>query len=42
MEALTGLIKETHPALVVIDTLAASKNRLLDENEAGAAADLFN
>lgn len=41
-EALAELIREKHPALVVIDTLAAAKNRFLDENEAGATADMFN
>ncbi len=42
IEALSGLIKNKKPALVVIDTLAAAKNRYLDENEAGGVADLFN
>jgi len=41
-QELTELIRDKYPALVVIDTLAAAKNRFLDENEAGATGDLFN
>lgn len=41
-EQLVDLIKERHPALLVIDTLAAAKNRFVDENDAGSIGDLFN
>jgi hypothetical protein len=41
-QELTDMIKEKHPALLVVDTLAAAKNRFIDENSAGDTADLFN
>jgi hypothetical protein len=40
--AFREMIRELRPALAVVDTLAAAKSRKLDENEAGANADLFN
>lgn len=42
MTAFREMIKELKPLLIVIDTLASAKTRKLDENEAGANADLFN
>lgn len=40
--AFRGMIQEKKPALIVIDTLASAKSKKMDENEAGATADLFN
>lgn len=40
--AFREMLKEKNPVLVVIDTLASAKSKKLDENEAGATADLFN
>ena len=41
-QELVDIIRNNHPVLLVIDTLAAAKNRLIDENSAGDTADLFN
>ncbi len=42
IEALAGIIEAKKPAMVVIDTYTAAKNKYIDENEAGGVADLFN
>ena len=42
IKELTEIIKEFKPVLVIIDTLRMAISGKLDENEAGANADLFN
>lgn len=36
------MIKELHPRLAIIDTLASSKNKLIDENDNNQMADFIN
>lgn len=42
MDQLEAWLKTERPKLCIIDTLAAAKSGRLDENEAGAVADLVN
>jgi hypothetical protein len=42
LDDLRALLEDEQPALLIIDTLAAAKTRQIDENEAGAMADLAN
>jgi putative DNA primase/helicase len=42
LDVLANMIQSKRPGLVVIDCLAAAKNRLAKENEADTMGDLFN